>query len=78
MVTKENNASLCNQQSKLIPLLVSQVLELQPFDLRSNMTGEVGHLGGSGKECALGLVRAGTCIIVLPRLVADLKCILEI
>jgi hypothetical protein len=59
LVTEKHYAALCDEKSKLISLLVGQILELQSNDLGADVCGEVLDFLRSREECCLGLVCAG-------------------
>lgn len=78
---EEDDASLSDQQRKLVALLVGQILELKALDFRANVAGEMRHFGGSIQQRALALIgsgSAGPSIVMHPRFVANLKGVLKI
>jgi len=78
LISEENNGPLGNEQGQLVLLLIREVLQLQPHNLRANVAGQVDDLLGSTEQRALRLVRSGSGIYVWAIDISDLGGILKI
>jgi hypothetical protein len=71
LIAEEDDTSLCDQESELVSLLVSQVLELQADYLRADVCGQVLDFFRGGEEGCFGFVSAGAGVDVFAVCVAD-------
>lgn len=78
LIAEKYDAALRDEQSKLVSLLVSQVLELQADNLGADVSGEVLDFSGSREESDLVLVGTGAGVGVLPVVVADGVDVLQV
>jgi hypothetical protein len=78
LVPEEDNASLCDEQTKLILLLICKVFELKADDLRANMPGEMDDFFCRREKRFLFGVSASAWIYMKAILVSDTVDIVEV
>lgn len=78
LVAEEDNATLSDEESQLVSLLVGQVLKLQANNFSANVSGQVLDLFGSGVQGALVLVGAGAGVGVLAVMIANGVDVLQV
>lgn len=78
LIAEEDDAPLRNEESKLISLLICQVLELKSLDLCANVRSEIGNLRGCCQKGLFLLISPGAWIYIGALLVANLVHIVQI
>jgi hypothetical protein len=78
LIPEEDNASLCDEQTKLILLLICKVFELKTDDLRANMPGEMNDFFCSREKCFLFGISTSAWIYMGAILVSDIVDIVEV
>lgn len=78
LVSKENYASLSDEQCEFVSLGIGEILQLQANDLRSNVGREVNDLLCSTEERLLAWICSGTSIYKVSVVVSQSKDILQV
>jgi hypothetical protein len=78
LVSEEDNASLCDEKTELILLLICEVLQLKTNNLRANMSGEMDDFFCRRKKRFLFGVGTGAWIYMEAIFVSDIIDIVEV